>query len=428
MLTGNTRGRAPWFHFGLGLGTRWLGSVDQLDPRFEHAHEFPQRQSNGHADIPHLNQIKPALTALHIADEGLCTPKLSGEIGLRETRPDPEVSKQLDQNLCFLAVERFGHGRHLHCAALKLDMLFRYIKIRYLRRRSLNTVSLRRSLRSGGALAVLAGIGLICTTNVSAKSEPKPEEPEAGQVLILGKDQPAWYVSVDQGLDAPVFKSGIMAFLDKGKRHRFHTKHGVYRAQWLVDGEQNDWFLVPATQFRDGEELPPVRGSGGSSCRSDFSYHLAVRADTGAVAPYEYTLFEFKCANGEYSFKGRWDMPLAAGIRGTATIMNQSQWDAERSRTQFRQFLAEDERQVREEHLAPQKRKIGTKICKQQGATVFIGFTEAVSPDIDRIQIRVVAATNGPPRYVQDSSFREQVLWDNPVNWSLCDASGDITK
>ncbi len=103
--------------------------------------------------------------------------------------------------------------------------------------------------------------------------------------------------------------------------------------------------------------------------------------------------------------------------------MNQSQAEAKKSQARFQERLVEDERHAQEKQLAPQKRRIGTKLCKQQGFTVLIGFTEAVSPDLDRIQIRVVAATNGPPRYVQDSSFREQVLWDDSASWSLCESA-----
>lgn len=130
MLTGNTRSIAPRRRFGLGLRTQWRGFIRQLDSRVEHGDEFRQRQSDGDADIPHLNQVKPTLAAFHITDKGLGTPELSGKTSLSEARPKADVPEQLDQNLRFLTMERLGHGRHLCCAAKKLDTISRYLKNR----------------------------------------------------------------------------------------------------------------------------------------------------------------------------------------------------------------------------------------------------------------------------------------------------------
>ena len=48
---------------------------------------------------------------------------------------------------------------------------------------------------------------------------------------------------------------------------------------------------------------------------------------------------------------------------------------------------------VKPAELSPLKRKIGAKLCKTEHQITYIAFTEAVSPDLDRIQIRVSAAT-----------------------------------
>lgn len=51
----------------------------------------------------------------------------------------------------------------------------------------------------------------------------------------------------------------------------------------------------------------------------------------------------------------------------------------------------------------------------------FIGYTEAVSPDLDRIQIRVVAQTFGPPKHQPVPDHGPEIIWDAPINWRLCE-------
>ncbi len=81
---------------------------------------------------------------------------------------------------------------------------------------------------------------------------------------------------------------------------------------------------------------------------------------------------------------------------GTIAIVDQSVIDSDRQAqadadaTQLDAFTAEETK------LTPLKKKIGTKLCLVTGRVHYFGYIEPVSPDLDRIQIRVPGATDGP--------------------------------
>lgn len=67
------------------------------------------------------------------------------------------------------------------------------------------------------------------------------------------------------------------------------------------------------------------------------------------------------------------------------------------------------------------KQKIGTRICKAQGSTVFIGYTEKVSPDNGKIQVRISDASSGGPNGRSMDDFKETIIWEDPTLWDLCE-------
>jgi len=67
-----------------------------------------------------------------------------------------------------------------------------------------------------------------------------------------------------------------------------------------------------------------------------------------------------------------------------------------------------------------QKREIGTKLCKRAGRTTFIGYTERVSPDNGKIQIRVAAQVLTSAPSLSAGGFEGSIIWDDPTGWDLC--------
>lgn len=69
----------------------------------------------------------------------------------------------------------------------------------------------------------------------------------------------------------------------------------------------------------------------------------------------------------------------------------------------------------------PQRRLVGSKLCRESEGWLLVGFVEAKSPDIDKVQIRVVAQTTKSNRNASAGGFKETIVWDDPDNWYLCD-------
>lgn len=83
----------------------------------------------------------------------------------------------------------------------------------------------------------------------------------------------------------------------------------------------------------------------------------------------------------------------------------------------------EARRQSEAERTRPLKTQIGAGICKLQRGVLFEGFTEAKSPDNNKIQIRIVRASfssDGQPSPVSPAGFKEQIIWDDPDLWQMC--------
>lgn len=65
----------------------------------------------------------------------------------------------------------------------------------------------------------------------------------------------------------------------------------------------------------------------------------------------------------------------------------------------------------------PPKLLIGARLCHNDGAYTWVGFTERYSAETQKIQIRVVGTTF----QFQPAGWSPQIIWDNPDNWRLCE-------
>lgn len=67
----------------------------------------------------------------------------------------------------------------------------------------------------------------------------------------------------------------------------------------------------------------------------------------------------------------------------------------------------------------PLVRKLGTKICKQQGQFLYVGYVESFTDE--KLQIRVADALIAANHNYRDSGFTPSIVWDSPMNWDLCE-------
>jgi hypothetical protein len=81
--------------------------------------------------------------------------------------------------------------------------------------------------------------------------------------------------------------------------------------------------------------------------------------------------------------------------------------------------IATAEKFERRKQNLPLIRKVGTKVCRLQGQILYIGFVENVTDD--KIQIRVADAVVEQNHNARLGSFSPSIIWDNPLNWDICE-------
>ncbi len=82
--------------------------------------------------------------------------------------------------------------------------------------------------------------------------------------------------------------------------------------------------------------------------------------------------------------------------------------------------LAMERMEYKRDNELPRIRQIGSRICRVDSGVRYIGFTEGVSPDNGRIQIRVSDAhADGYPG-LRPGGFQSSIIWDDPMNWDIC--------
>lgn len=90
---------------------------------------------------------------------------------------------------------------------------------------------------------------------------------------------------------------------------------------------------------------------------------------------------------------------------------------------QWARAAAALDRQLQAEQ-APERRKVGHRLCRLEGQFLMVGFVERFAPETDKVQIRVVdkyLSDGGPTHgYIRPSGFQPGILWDDPDQWRLC--------
>jgi hypothetical protein len=69
--------------------------------------------------------------------------------------------------------------------------------------------------------------------------------------------------------------------------------------------------------------------------------------------------------------------------------------------------------------LLAAKRKIGARLCRQEGLSTVIGYVEALADEKVQIRISESYLTKSPG--YQAGDFQQRIIWDYPDNWLLCE-------
>lgn len=154
--------------------------------------------------------------------------------------------------------------------------------------------------------------------------------------------------------------------------------------------------------------------------------HLMVDAETGEVA--DIPVVVVTCDRCDFKDTGpifRFKRPKGGATPATIELNmfeSKEEADAENSRRELARL--ESSRREADQAMAqhyldlnrrradnPKKSQIGAEVCQDRSGDRWLtaGYTESVSPDNGKIQVRVVS---GPAR--------GEILWEDPTDWELC--------
>lgn len=212
--------------------------------------------------------------------------------------------------------------------------------------------------------------------------------------------------------------------------------YGVMGYRWVLEeGTYKDL----RTSVIDGREVAfvPVRETGGDgggvaggtgslgACYTPAGNFILLDVNTGDVL--ERGIWRYEVAQscgGGAKLEWRYKMSKISEPGNVRIVWGQD-WIEMDQRAADRQSHTQGLETIAEARLdagtREDKQKIGTRICRIESGIRYVGYTEAVSPDNGKIQIRVADAHfDGHPRS-HPGGFQPSILWGNPDDWDLCE-------
>ena len=274
-----------------------------------------------------------------------------------------------------------------------------------------------------GSLLVL--LMLLGAADALAKKDKMPDArlvpAAAGEQLFLVLDAPLYFD----------YTGGVLGNLI-GAATTLYVKAGRHEVkQTLVSGNRR-WLLLPYFEHSQQGTKSSITSERsaffGDKCDDDIYQYVAIDEATMEVAPRLWRRFIHNCRDtGPAKPKEKWADRIKVTRMGKIALETQADRDArqqaalaaQRADEAVRLFQARAE--VLQNDLAlPKKQEMGARLCRDDGPWRFIAYTEAVSPDNGKLKLRVSRAVSvsNPNRVSPD--YREEIVWDEPIRWTLC--------
>ncbi len=207
--------------------------------------------------------------------------------------------------------------------------------------------------------------------------------------------------------------------------YRWVLDEGVYQDPRQVRIAGREYVMLPVRTISMDGGRPRGTGSMGSSigaCYTADGEFIALDVETGNVLKRGFLRNKAAahCGGG-----ARMDWSSSVGsivdVGEVKIAWGQDLVDAETREAEFKASSAAMAEQVNDDLTLSEKRKIGTRICRIDGGIRYVGFTEGVSPDNGKIQIRVAEAQLGGRADSTPGRFQPSIVWDSPDRWELCE-------
>jgi hypothetical protein len=267
-------------------------------------------------------------------------------------------------------------------------------------------------------MAMTGVLALAVTTAAEASKPPRPPEPEMFDLDPVLRSE----VRVTEDFRAKPASGGLFKLLKAGDRLVIHK--GVFTPSMGLRADGREWLLIPYVLRSQGQARSPNSSmSPVSGCFSRFTRLLALDRQTLQVEPWVWKIHDHRCDTVAPTREGEWSEPIAieTGAFQITGFTSHAEAEAARQAEDRLQFEAAHQRVMHEQAMLPKKREIGARLCQLRGSYRYMGFTEAVSPDNAKVQIRVSGAVSVDPDVPQPRSFTEHIVWDDPNRWSLCE-------
>ena len=206
--------------------------------------------------------------------------------------------------------------------------------------------------------------------------------------------------------------------------YRWILEEGVYRDPRQIRIAGREYVMLPVkTVTMDGGQS---RGSGSlgsmGACYTADGDFIALDVETGNVLKRGFLRNKVAahCGGG-----ARMDWSHSVGSivdEGDVQIAwGRDLVNSETRQAEFKASSAEVAEQAGDGLTVSEKRKIGARICRIEDGIRYVGFTEGVSPDNGKIQIRVAYAHLGGGAGSTPGGFQPSIIWDAPDRWELCE-------
>lgn len=272
-------------------------------------------------------------------------------------------------------------------------------------------------VRSLSAALFLAGLSTVPT---AFAAELIPVDKQAFKIADL-PDKPGLRVIVSQPMTLKLGGAvGLMGY-------RWTLEEGTYKAprQSVIDG--HEVVLLPIRIMLFGKPASQGAVSGGSvgACYQADGHFIAVDVASGDVLNRGLlrNIVAQSCGGGSrmdwlYTFASVQE-PGDVRILWGQDLVESDQRALERGdRARGLEGVAEA---YLDANSRDDKSKIGARICQDNGGVRYVGFTEGVSDDTGKIQIRIADAMVGGNPRMRPGGFQPSIIWDTPDAWELCE-------
>lgn len=241
---------------------------------------------------------------------------------------------------------------------------------------------------------------------------------------IPQEDRPV--ITVTRQVEAKMKLNPLSAVLSVGGLGAgvYVLKPRIYRPRLTLSDGTHEWLLVEYEIIDVLDGSPLYRSAAPqiiSTCTDRFEYFFAIDENSGEVAGSDVRIQTSECVGRPRKTKISWNWKLNFRQAGSLSIQPAVEARRQEEIAHRQEEIAHREKEIAHRSRQPQVKQIGARICRYTGSARLVGYTEARSPDNDRIQIRVSEAHQFGDPNLSPAGFREHVIWDDPIRWDICE-------